>query len=236
MKSIAKTYRVIKADRVNYIHSFDKPIEVGNICFSNGNSAYCIDPKAESPNSFTIPFEDLELIIHHEMVKDLTKHPHAVIKALDESRANLLHMAVGIADEYFELQQAIAKEDRENVLEELGDLLFYTEGDLLFFPIPRDTVISTEVAYASIVDTMQLLFETTKRHALYEKELMHGNLVRVFNNLSHYISSIAAEWGFTMQDVKDANMVKLGVRYRDFCYSNDAATLRADKQTELKLA
>lgn len=61
-----------------------------------------------------------------EIVADLVKKPH---------NAHLLHMALGVAGEAGELADALKKVaiygkeiDRENVVEELGDLRFYMQG------------------------------------------------------------------------------------------------------------
>lgn len=69
---------------------------------------------------------------HAELVTDLLKPGADVLAQLDPTRANLIHLALGIAGEAGELVDAIKKAaiygkqlDMENVLEELGDLEFY---------------------------------------------------------------------------------------------------------------
>ena len=70
-----------------------------------------------------------------EMVEMLAKPGRQIISELMADQAHALHMAVGIAGESGELLDAIKKHtmyqkplDRENVVEELGDLEFYMEG------------------------------------------------------------------------------------------------------------
>lgn len=72
---------------------------------------------------------------HAKMVAELAKPGLAIINTLTADKANLLHMAVGIAGEAGELLDAIKKHaiynkplDLENVIEELGDLEFYMQG------------------------------------------------------------------------------------------------------------
>lgn len=72
---------------------------------------------------------------HPELVKALAKPGADICATLDPSGAHWLHMAVGIAGEAGELLDAVKKAviynkplDRENVIEELGDLEFYLEG------------------------------------------------------------------------------------------------------------
>lgn len=69
------------------------------------------------------------------MVKAKTKPGAAILAQLTPDNAHLLHMAVGICGESGELIDAVKKAaiygkelDRQNVIEELGDLEFYMEG------------------------------------------------------------------------------------------------------------
>lgn len=68
-------------------------------------------------------------------VRSRKKPPKAIYDNLDESRCDLIHMAIGIAGEAGELLDAIKKHvcygqplDMANVVEELGDIEFYCEG------------------------------------------------------------------------------------------------------------
>lgn len=69
------------------------------------------------------------------MVSSLAKDGESVKEQLTAESAHLLHMAVGVSGESGELLDAVKKHavytkpiDRENVIEELGDLEFYMEG------------------------------------------------------------------------------------------------------------
>ena len=69
------------------------------------------------------------------MVAALAKSGAAIVEELNAEQAHNLHMAVGISGEAGELLDAIKKAaiyqkpvDRQNVIEELGDLEFYMEG------------------------------------------------------------------------------------------------------------
>ncbi len=75
-------------------------------------------------------------------------------KPMETPLLNILHMAVGISGEAGELLDAVKKAwvynkplDIDNVLEELGDLMFYIQGminvieDYEDFPLNLDTVI-----------------------------------------------------------------------------------------------
>lgn len=95
----------------------------------------------------------MEKIVHSEMVKTLAKNGQAIIDGLTENTMHRLHMAVGVAGEAGELLDAIKKEsvynkpiDRENVVEELGDLEFYMEGLRQSLNITREETLDHNIA------------------------------------------------------------------------------------------
>jgi hypothetical protein len=74
-------------------------------------------------------------ITHPQLVKQLAKPGEAILASLTPVKAHLLHMAVGVSGEAAELIEAFSitpsgQVDRENLVEELGDLKFYIEGML----------------------------------------------------------------------------------------------------------
>ena len=87
-----------------------------------------------------------------DMVAALIKQGQDIIDSLTPSKANSLHMAVGVAGEAGELLDAIKKAviynkplDRENVIEELGDLEFYMEGLRAELGITRQETIEANM-------------------------------------------------------------------------------------------
>lgn len=165
-------------------------------------------------------------IEHHEMVAKLMKQPAAIYATLTHAGVNLQHAAIGIGDEYFEYRIAKSKENR---LEELGDLLFYTEALLLHTGLSRDTIVEMKIALDGINLSLCLLFQTVKRCVFYEQALATANLVRVYLSLVQWIKDQAGIDGFSLQDVRDANMKKLAKRYAEFEYSDARAKERIDK-------
>lgn len=74
------------------------------------------------------------MITHSELVKALVKRPDLILETLDDEKVDLMHAGFGIFGESGELLDAIKKHivynkplDRENVVEELGDMEFYME-------------------------------------------------------------------------------------------------------------
>lgn len=83
-----------------------------------------------------------------EMVAALKKPGADIVDSMSPMSASMLHMAVGISGESGELLDAIKKHviynkplDRENVVEEIGDLLFYIEGLMQDVGITKDEII-----------------------------------------------------------------------------------------------
>lgn len=86
------------------------------------------------------------------MVSQLAKNGQEISDSINAVTAHILHMAVGISGEAGELLDAIKKyviynkePDLQNIIEELGDLEFYTEGLRKAFDITRE-----EILYANI--------------------------------------------------------------------------------------
>ena len=91
-------------------------------------------------------------ITHSEMVAGLAKSGHTIADELTGEDAHLLHMAVGIRGEAGALLDAVKKStvyrkpiDRDNVIEELGDLEFYMEGLRQGLGITREETIQGNI-------------------------------------------------------------------------------------------
>jgi len=94
---------------------------------------------------------------YSDMVSALAKSGDDIIASLTPEKAHLLHMAVGISGEAGELLDAVKKHviynkviDRENVIEELGDIEFFMEGIRQGLNIRREETLSHNIAKLSI--------------------------------------------------------------------------------------
>lgn len=74
----------------------------------------------------------LDTIDYDDFVAKLEKNPHEINAAMTGDRASMLHAALGICSEAGELADPIKAHvmynkllDRENVIEEMGDLEFF---------------------------------------------------------------------------------------------------------------
>jgi len=91
-------------------------------------------------------------IVHADMVKALAKPDLDIYQSLVEGDMHMLHMGVGVSGEAGELIDAIKKYviyrkelDRENVVEELGDIEFYMEGLRQGLGITREETLEANI-------------------------------------------------------------------------------------------
>ena len=172
---------------------------------------------------------------HQKMVSVLAKDPNKILESLDESKCHLLHMAIGIADEFFEYELAELNKDNDNMAEELGDLLFYIEGIGIRFGFTEDWYKSCEECSGfianSTIKSMMLLNQTVKRHVFYEQDLDVETLKQVYLSLKSMVRHYAMlALGLTLKEISEANMKKLAKRYDGFKYSDERAKERVDKK------
>jgi NTP pyrophosphatase (non-canonical NTP hydrolase) len=93
---------------------------------------------------------------YEHMVFCLVKPGDEILQSLTPAKVNVLHMVLGVVGESGELSEAIKKHvaynkplDRENVIEELGDIEFYLEGLRQGLGIDRDETLSANYAKLS---------------------------------------------------------------------------------------
>ncbi|MNF40756.1 MazG nucleotide pyrophosphohydrolase domain protein [compost metagenome] len=87
-----------------------------------------------------------------DMVTALIKPGIDILATLTPESVNLWHLGTGVGGEAGELLDAIKKYvaynkplDRENVIEELGDLMFYMEGIMQAINVSRDEVVAFNI-------------------------------------------------------------------------------------------
>lgn len=103
----------------------------------------------DKPASQSITHNGIDFSV---MVSALVKPGQQIIDSLTPEKADLWHMATGVAGEAGELLDAIKKHvvynkelDRENVIEELGDLEFYMEKLRQNLGITREETITATI-------------------------------------------------------------------------------------------
>lgn len=87
-----------------------------------------------------------------EMVRNLTKKGEDIVRTFSSKEAEMIHAAIGIAGEAGEVLDAIKKAviyqrllNRDNLIEELGDIEFYMEGMRQLLNVTRDEVLQANM-------------------------------------------------------------------------------------------
>ena len=153
-----------------------------------------------------------------------------------------LHAAMGLLGETIE---AWWSDSRENLEEELGDLVFFHEamGQCLWpqfqpgiglgslITPPPGGAESIDVCWCNMVKLANVMHDLSKKEAIYAKELdadQMGTYASAYNAFAVYLDRQIVNFGFTLQGLRDSNIAKLTKRYKTG-YSNEAAAERADK-------
>lgn len=185
------------------------------------------------------------MIDHKDMVRVLAKNPAEILNDMTEENAHLLHMAVGISGEVAELAQPIYEHvrlhkvfDTENFIEEMGDIEFYLEGlcQGLNVSLPDVTTVTPSTLTPNPFDTTMHLsivageiLDLVKKAAIYTKSLDRATLKVKIGTFNHSLNRLCMMYGVSRHECIEANIKKLGDRYKGFEYSNEAAQKRADK-------
>ena len=166
------------------------------------------------------------------MVAALCKSGESIINDLTPKNAHLLHMAVGVSGEAAELLQALVLNDRENAIEELGDIEFYLQGILntLELPVSRfDCDLVDEYPAIRIVIYAGELLDAIKKGAVYNKNYDMTLIINSILNIHAAMHELYALMGIEREDVIKSNEKKLSKRYSSGSHSNEQAQMRADK-------
>lgn len=85
-------------------------------------------------------------------VNILKKDGQAILDSLTAEKCDLLHMAIGASGEALEIQEAVKKHviyeqdlDIENVIEEIGDVLFYLQGIVNILGLDLEEIIQHNI-------------------------------------------------------------------------------------------
>ena len=186
-----------------------------------------------------------DTITHPELVAALVKPGNDILAGLTAESADLWHAATGVAGEGTEICLAFLNFaiegtlDKENLVEELGDMEFYlqqlrtnvgierdelegTDAEFLFSPEPVEMGSIVAVAAGDVLDFV-------KKVVVYQKPLDREALKVALCKLEGPLRAIRYMSGITLEEVLEANIAKLSVRYAGRTYSDEAAQNRADK-------
>jgi len=175
-----------------------------------------------------------------QMVTNLFK---ADSHSFNTDAAAIMHSAVGIMGEVIEL---VNSSDRDNVIEEAGDLEFYIESllqSIKFDVTDMHTLDSKRAMVAAhegpvyipetLIASAAEILDYTKKAWVYHKPMEGGLRLAIAASLGTLCGALQrfyAEEGLNHADILAANQEKLAKRYPDGVYSNQHAQSRLDKQ------
>jgi len=107
-----------------------------------------------------------EYLPYSQFVHNLCKSGSDILCQMKDHEAHLVHMAMGVSGEAGELLDAVKKAtiyrkplDKENIIEECGDILFFVQGILNYYSL----------------DIMDAIYENRKKLALRYSEGKYSN-------------------------------------------------------------
>ncbi len=197
--------------------------------------------------------EQQKAISHPEMVRVLAKSGANILAGLNPHKCHLFHMAIGMATEVGgEMLPAMARyiegsnqTDWENVLEEFGDFEFYFRGACQGIGLEDDHVFNFDHDFRPgsirmmgehltelVIETANFLDLAAKKEAVYGKQVLSDEYYNSLKKIRYHLSYLYAglsQHGITFEAALAANINKLGDRYKNFQYTDQAAIARADK-------
>lgn len=199
--------------------------------------------------------KQIEQMPYENFVAALVKPGEQIVKETTAAQANLSHLANALLIEVVELKQAVftkVSESRDeesyisfykrydNVIEEMGDILFYVTGIANQLDVSLDLSDSVkpaeQVSLEVLLDYAAELADLIKKHHIYQKPLETEKVeilcTRIVNFLHNLCSDIRYAYYFDvkMSFIIAKNKEKLSKRYEKLTFSNQAAQTRADKQ------
>ena len=185
-------------------------------------------------------------ISHPDMVAALVKPGDVIAANMTPAEADLWHAATGVAGETSEILDAVmAGEtggalDRDNLIEELGDMEFYLEQTRQNLGLAREVTLPDYdmVGYdllgiaCSLAVAGGTLLDLAKKVAIYKKAVAPEDFIRTLRMAEVSMAAMREHLGVSREVTLQGNIDKLSIRYKGLNYSDDAAQARADKQGE----
>lgn len=176
---------------------------------------------------------------HAQMVADLVKDPSLIFASLDIKKCALLHAAIGLAGEAFELMN-IKSGDQAHAVEEIGDFLFYRRDLVTILGIKDEDIpfmvrpVIHGLLPLAVYATGEIL-DAVKKHVIYNQEINTDRILAALAIIEHDIGYSATNLGASIPGILEANIQKLtgpNGRYPSGKYSDADAAARADKAGE----
>lgn len=182
---------------------------------------------------------------HSEMAAGLAKPGEAILASLTPGDMAMIHAIIGVCGEAAELMEALyepdmEKIDRENVVEELGDIEFYLVELRRHLGVSRPAFPGNSESICPRGEThtkscMNLLIEAgrlmdlIKKASIYRKHINTDEIMVLLGWVDNSLNEIREFFGVSREHTLIHNYNKLERRYPGFKYSDQAAQERADK-------
>jgi hypothetical protein len=180
---------------------------------------------------------------YQRMVKDLVKPGEDILATLTPMRANLMHMAIGLAGEASELLEHFCTDEptpHSSIIEELGDGEFYLEGicQAMHLTIAlTGSYFQNPLSIPRYVVAAGDVLDAVKKMVVHNKDIDLMDLVNKLTEVRVCLDRVYSYYSITQEEALAHNMHKLlkgdTARYKDGVYSDEAAQLRSDKQAEV---
>ena len=193
-----------------------------------------------------------ETIPYNHFVSGLAKPGQAIIDSLSPTLAELWHMAGELRGEFLELEIAINKRDRQNILEEAGDMLFFLQGGLSSISLYLHTRSDLQEFCRKLTREHYHEFFQRNPHLVIRQQpveefatrakriVIYGQAIAAHRSkmkvaalaIVYHLMDLLEYHGFTLEDAFTSNREKLAQRYQALGYSDSASTERADKTND----
>jgi hypothetical protein len=165
-----------------------------------------------------VPYFKLPVDIHVHGQILLTKPRMQGI--IGETRVRLLHSALGMSTEIIELRYAIERGDRVNVLEGLGDVLWYWAIGLDALnlrdfddPDAEPLFLGSLESERRLVAYICLWADLIRRHAIHAKDLNPNSALTALRDIWRGVGEVCHAFGISRDAVMDRNIAKLRARF-----------------------
>ena len=168
---------------------------------------------------------------HRHLVDCLMKSPAELQAEGSADLWNLAHIALGIMGEGMEYTLADIRLDYTNLQEEAGDILFFLGAleTALQFNVEGNWM-PANYTENNVLELTTMLGDTLKKHVIYKQPLRKVVVIQLARALFQRLAFDLGGINRTTDQIRAANIEKLRSRYPAGSFSNEAATIRADKK------
>lgn len=153
---------------------------------------------------------------------------------LDHRQIQLVHAIFGISGEIGEIIQDL--EDRANVIQEVGDILWYVAIalDAIDFDF-EDLEYTVDVShtYDDLTIQTSIAVDIVKRHIFYKSEFNFEKFLLAIGGIMSALYGIAEEYRFNLEKAMELNIAKLKSRYPEKFLESLALTRDVAKEKKI---